>query len=169
MRISSARNCGHPTVAGRLPGLLAVCLENGDGDGQPVYLNMSAAGSARRSRELMQLAAGSEINSFVIDIQDAAGRVSHRSQVPLTNEIGATVRATISDLHQLLTELEARRIYPIVRIVVVKDPRPRWSARAFPASSPTAGRRSCVLQSEWAGCRMSSTMRHRRDPRYQCR
>ena len=87
-----------------------------------IYLNMSAAGSARRSRELMQLAAGSEINSFVIDIKDAAGRVSHRSQVPLANEIGATARATISDLHQLLRELEARRIYPIARIVVVKDP-----------------------------------------------
>ncbi|MCE2455842.1 MAG: hypothetical protein J4G12_08535 [Gemmatimonadetes bacterium] len=89
--------------------------------------------------------------------------------MPLANESGATARATISDLHQLLMELEARRIYPIARIVVVKDPRPRWSVRAFPASSPMAGRRSCVLQSEWAGCRTSSIMRHRRDPRYQCR
>ena len=34
----TARNRGHPTVPGKLPGLSAVCLEDGDGDGRPVTL-----------------------------------------------------------------------------------------------------------------------------------
>ena len=36
--LGTARNCGHPTVAGKLPGLLAVCLDDGDDDGRPVTL-----------------------------------------------------------------------------------------------------------------------------------
>ena len=36
--LGTARNCGHPTVAGKLPGPLAVCLDDGDDDGRPVTL-----------------------------------------------------------------------------------------------------------------------------------
>lgn len=86
-----------------------------------LYVNAPNAGSSRRMRELIGLALRTEVNSLVIDIKDVSGYVSHRSNVPLAKEIGATDRASISDLLGLLRRLEALKIYPIARIVVVKD------------------------------------------------
>ena len=67
-----------------------------------LYINASTAGSTRRMRDLVGLALRSEVNAFVIDIKDVTGYISHRSQVPLAKEIGATSRAPISNLLGLL-------------------------------------------------------------------
>lgn len=87
-----------------------------------IYLNAWAAGSAGRSAALMELAARTELNTFVIDIKDASGYVSHPTQVPLAHEVGATEEVRIRDLPGLLERLEQAGIYPIARIVIVKDP-----------------------------------------------
>jgi hypothetical protein len=87
-----------------------------------IYLNAWAAGSTRRVGELLALARRTEINTFVIDIKDATGYVSHRSRVPLAREIGATGEIRIRDLPGLLHRLHDAGIYPIARIVIVKDP-----------------------------------------------
>ena len=87
-----------------------------------IYLNAWAAGSATRMEALLDLARRTEINTFVIDIKDATGYVSHRSDLPLAREIGATGEIRIRDLPGLLARLEAEGIYPIARIVIVKDP-----------------------------------------------
>jgi hypothetical protein len=87
-----------------------------------IYLNAWAAGSTTRVEALLELARRTEINSFVIDIKDATGYVSHRSQLPLAEEIGATGEIRIRDLPGLLARLEEEGIYPIARIVIVKDP-----------------------------------------------
>jgi hypothetical protein len=87
-----------------------------------IYLNAWTAGSSRRRRELLALARRTEINTFVIDIKDASGYVSHASEVPLAQEVGATFDRRIRDLPGLLRVLEKEGIYPIARIVVAKDP-----------------------------------------------
>jgi len=87
-----------------------------------IYLNAWTAGSATRRGRLIELARRTELNTFVIDIKDASGYVSHDSQVPLTREVGATGERRIRDLDGLLNELAAAGIYPIARIVVAKDP-----------------------------------------------
>jgi len=87
-----------------------------------LYLNAWAAGSRRRVEELLELARRTEINTFVVDIKDATGYVSHRTAVPLAHDIGATGEIRIRDLGGLITRLHAEGIYPIARIVVVKDP-----------------------------------------------
>ena len=87
-----------------------------------IYLNAWAAGSKRRMTALLELARRTEINTFVIDIKDASGYVSHRSQVPLAQEIGATGDLRVGDLPGLLRRLRDEGIYPIARIVIVKDP-----------------------------------------------
>ncbi len=87
-----------------------------------IYLNAWAAGSTTRVEALLDLARRTEINTFVIDIKDATGYVSHRSQLPLAQEIGATGEIRIRDLPGLLARLEEEGIYPIARIVIVKDP-----------------------------------------------
>ncbi|MDH5588796.1 MAG: alpha/beta hydrolase [Gemmatimonadota bacterium] len=87
-----------------------------------IYLNAWAAGSARRSEQLIELARRTEVNAFVIDIKDASGYVSHRTDVPLAKEVGATGEIRIRDLPGLLRRLADEGIYPIARIVIVKDP-----------------------------------------------
>lgn len=87
-----------------------------------IYLNAWASGSSRRVDALVDLAKRTEINAFVIDIKDATGYVSHRSALPDVERIGAGGEIRIRDLPGLLRRLEAEGIYPIARIVIVKDP-----------------------------------------------
>ena len=87
-----------------------------------LYVNAWAAGSNIRMTQVLDLARRTEINSLVIDIKDATGFLSHSTEVALAHEIGATEEPRIRDLPALLDRLEAEGIYPIARIVVVKDP-----------------------------------------------
>jgi hypothetical protein len=87
-----------------------------------LYVNAWAAGSRNRMAELLEIAERTEVNAFVIDIKDASGYVSHHTELPMASEIGSSEEIRIRDLPGLLDRLEAARIYPIARIVVVKDP-----------------------------------------------
>lgn len=87
-----------------------------------LYINAWAAGTSSRMDELIEIARETEINSFVIDIKDATGYLSHTTSIPMAREIGADGQRRIADLPALLDRLEAEGIYPVARIVVVKDP-----------------------------------------------
>ena len=87
-----------------------------------LYVSAWAAGSSRRMDELIQIAATTEVNALVIDIKDATGFISHRTDVALAREIGADGEIRIRDLPGLLDRLDEAGVYPIARIVVVKDP-----------------------------------------------
>jgi hypothetical protein len=87
-----------------------------------IYANAWASGSQARMDELFGVAARTEVNAIVVDIKDATGYLSHRTEVPLAHEIGATDEIRISNLPALLDRFEAEGIYPIARIVIVKDP-----------------------------------------------
>jgi hypothetical protein len=88
-----------------------------------LYVNRWAA-LGNRMRQLIDVAKTTEINSFVIDVKDDRGYVLYRSRVPLAREIGADTVMPMSQtrLRALLDTLRAHDIYPIARIVVVKDP-----------------------------------------------
>jgi len=87
---------------------------------------------------LLAMVEGTEVNSFVIDLKDATGYVSHRSSVPTVAEIGADKDRRIGNLHTLLWRMKEAGIYPIARIVIMKDPK---LSDAFPdmAVQDTAG------------------------------
>jgi len=87
-----------------------------------IYLNAWSAGSRRRLAALLALADSTEINTFVVDVKDATGYVSHRSRVPEAVAAGATGERRIGDMPGLLGRLAAAQVYPVARIVVVKDP-----------------------------------------------
>ena len=87
-----------------------------------LYVNAWAAGSQRRMTAILDIARRTEINSFVIDIKDATGFISHQTEVELAHAIGATEEVRIGSLPALLDRLEEEGVYPIARIVVVKDP-----------------------------------------------
>ena len=86
-----------------------------------IYLNGWAAGSRLRSQNLIDLAKRTELNTFVIDLKDATGYVSHPTQVMFAREVGADQEIRIRDLVGLLERLHEADIYPIARIVIVKD------------------------------------------------
>ena len=87
-----------------------------------IYLNAWAAGSAARSQALIDLATRTEVNTFVIDLKDASGYVSYATEVMMAREVGADQEIRIRDLVGLLERLQEAGIYPIARIVMVKDP-----------------------------------------------
>ena len=103
-----------------------------------IYVNSWSAGSRRRMDDLIDLAGRTEVNTFVIDIKDATGYVSHSTAVPLAREIGATGSLRIPSLARLLGRLEEAEIYPVARIVIVKDP-VLAAARPEMAVQDTAG------------------------------
>ncbi len=103
-----------------------------------LYVNAWSAGARGRMTELLNLATRTEINAFVIDIKDASGYVSHATAVPLAREAGATEEIRIPNLPDLLARLDSAGIYPIARIVIVKDPL-MSAARPDLAVQDTAG------------------------------
>lgn len=86
-----------------------------------IYLTAWSAGSAARSEALIDLAGETELNTFVIDIKDASGFVSHRTGVEMARDLGADGEIRIGDLPGLLRRLKEADIYPVARIVVFKD------------------------------------------------
>ena len=99
-----------------------------------IYLNAWAAGSSTRSQALIDLASRTEVNTFVIDLKDASGYVSYPTEVMTAREAGADQEIRIRDLVGLLERLQTAGIYPIARIVMVKDPlliraRPDWAVQ----------------------------------------
>ena len=99
-----------------------------------IYVNAWAAGSTTRFQALVDLATRTEVNTFVIDLKDASGYVSYATSVMTAREVGADQEIRIRDLVGLLKRLQKEGIYPIARIVVVKDPlliraRPEWAVQ----------------------------------------
>ena len=99
-----------------------------------LYVSAWAAGSSMRSQGLIGLATRTEINTFVIDLKDASGYVSYPTGVMTAREAGADQEIRIRDLVGLLERLQDAGIYPIARIVIVKDPllirsKPEWAVQ----------------------------------------
>ncbi|NUO64024.1 MAG: GTP-binding protein [Gemmatimonadaceae bacterium] len=88
-----------------------------------LYVNRWAA-LGGRMWELVDLAKRTEVNALVIDVKDDRGLVLYRSRVPLAREIGADTTQPMRHerLRAVLDTMRAHGIYPIARIVVVKDP-----------------------------------------------
>jgi hypothetical protein len=93
--------------------------------------------------DLIGVAKRTEVNALVIDVKDDRGYVLYRSRVPLAREIGAdTVAPMRADrMRAVLDTMRAHGIYPIARIVVVKDPllaskRSEWSIKRASNGQP---------------------------------
>ncbi|MEJ7813423.1 MAG: putative glycoside hydrolase, partial [Gemmatimonadaceae bacterium] len=88
-----------------------------------LYVNRWAA-LGQRMWQLLDLAKTTEVNALVIDVKDDRGYVLYRSRVPLAREIGAdTVMPMRAErVRAMLDSLRTHGVYPIARIVVVKDP-----------------------------------------------
>ncbi|MFL5561969.1 MAG: putative glycoside hydrolase [Gemmatimonadaceae bacterium] len=88
-----------------------------------LYVNRWAA-LGDRMWQLISVAKSTEVNALVIDVKDDRGLVLYRSRVALARQIGAdTVMPMRAErVRAVLDTMRANGIYPIARIVVVKDP-----------------------------------------------
>ena len=88
-----------------------------------LYLNRWAS-LGEKMWKLIDVAKATEVNALVLDVKDDRGFVLYRSGVPLAREIGADTNMPMrpARLRAVLDTMRAHGIYPIARIVVVKDP-----------------------------------------------
>ncbi len=71
--------------------------------------------------EMLALIDETEANAMVIDVKETDGQLFWATDLPAAVEAGATQRAPLFDLADLLPELKARGIYTIARMVSMKD------------------------------------------------
>jgi hypothetical protein len=92
-----------------------------------LYVNRWAA-IGQKIHKLIDVAKRTEVNALVIDVKDDRGYLLYPSRVPLAREIGADAQnseimpMSHKRLRAILDTMRAHDIYPIARIVVVKDP-----------------------------------------------
>ena len=90
-------------------------------ENKAIYLTGYSAGWKARREELVDLIEKTELNSIVIDIKDATGRIFFDTNIPLAEKIGSE-DIRIPDLAEWVKELKEKGIYTIARIVVFQDP-----------------------------------------------
>jgi hypothetical protein len=100
-----------------------------------LYVNRWAS-LGQRMNQLIDVAKTTEVNSLVLDVKDDRGFVLYKSRVPLAAAIGADTNSIMTQrkLRSILDTMVANGIYPIARVVVVKDPllaaaRPDWAIK----------------------------------------
>lgn len=125
-----------PAAAAGAPPRAAAAPEAAPRDTSPVWAPMATPDTVRglyvnrwaslgeRMWQLIDVAKRTEVNALVLDVKDDRGFVLYRSGVPLAREIGADTNMPMrpARLRAILDTMRAHGIYPIARIVVVKDP-----------------------------------------------
>jgi len=96
-----------------------------------IYISGPMAGSTELFRNILDSAAGTEINTVVIDFKDDQGRIACPVDSPVASEIGAC-RPYVQDMKGLIASLKERGLYVIARVVAFRDPwlaekKPEWS------------------------------------------
>lgn len=96
-----------------------------------IYISGPMAGSTELFQNILDSAAGTEINTVVIDFKDDQGRITCPVDSPVASEIGAC-RPYVQDMKGLIASLKERGLYVIARVVAFRDPwlaekKPEWS------------------------------------------
>ena len=96
-----------------------------------IYISGPMAGSTELFQNILDSAAGTEINTVVIDFKDDQGRITSPVDSPVASEIGAC-RPYVQDMKELIASLKERGLYVIARVVAFRDPwlaekKPEWS------------------------------------------
>ena len=96
-----------------------------------IYISGPMAGSTELFQNILDSAAGTEINTVVIDFKDDQGRITCPVDSPVASEIGAC-RPYVQEMKGLIASLKERGLYVIARVVAFRDPwlaekKPEWS------------------------------------------
>ncbi len=85
-----------------------------------IYISGPMAGSTELFQNILDSAAGTEINTVVIDFKDDFGRVVCETESPLIKQLGST-KVYIEDMAGLMKKLKEHHIYAIARIPAFRD------------------------------------------------
>lgn len=85
-----------------------------------LYITFGFLSRPQRVRELIDLVDRSSLNAIVVDVKGDTGWLAYPSQVPLAQEIGASIAGWMS-LDELISLARERGIYTIARLVIFKD------------------------------------------------
>jgi len=88
-----------------------------------LYVSFWAAGSKKYMRQILELARTTEINTVIIDVKNAYGDLSYKTDVKLAKQVGAHKSRTIVDIDKFIKNLKDEGLYTIARIAVFKDDR----------------------------------------------
>lgn len=96
-----------------------------------LYMSSWIAGVSTKRSRLVDIIDKTELNSVVIDIKDATGRVAFKTDDKLINDLGSTENR-VKDMPAFIESLHKKNIYVIGRISVFQDPymtlkKPEWA------------------------------------------
>lgn len=96
-----------------------------------LYMSSWIAGVPSKRSRLVDIVDKTELNSVVIDIKDATGRVSFKTDDPFINELGS-VENRVRDMATFIEDLHKKNIYVIGRVSVFQDSyltakKPEWA------------------------------------------
>ncbi len=92
-----------------------------------LFVSPNTSRSRERLESLFELGRTTEINALVIDVKGEDGRIRYASDVPWAREAGAVDPGKIMDMEAFLDRMESEGLYPIARIVIVKDEVLSWA------------------------------------------
>lgn len=98
-----------------------------------LYMSSWVAATPSFRAKLVNLIDTTELNTVVLDIKDATGKISFLTHDASLTELGSTEKR-ISDIDQFIADLHAKGVYVIGRIAVFQDPfitehKPEWAIK----------------------------------------
>ncbi len=116
--LSSPRDYQQQEMVNTLPYPPSLRVEKPDVKG--IHVTSWIAGDRRYFPDLIKLVDETELNTIVIDLKEADGRVAYDADVPLARSSGA-IQKRIRNLDGIIGECKSHNIYKIARIVLFKD------------------------------------------------
>lgn len=98
-----------------------------------LYMSSWVGGTPSIRAKLVDIADTTEINTILLDIKDATGKVAFLTHDPYLTDLGSP-EARIRDIDEFIASMHAKGIYVIGRIAVFQDPfmtkeKPEWAIK----------------------------------------
>jgi len=90
------------------------------GNQKGVYMTGYSIGVKSKREQIYDLIENTELNSIVFNVKDDGGYINYDTDIDFA--IKNKTKNVLYDINQVISEMHARNIYAIARIVVFKDP-----------------------------------------------
>ncbi len=96
------------------------------------YVTGNSAGLTERFNGFIEMIDTTELNAMVIDVKNDHGLMTYPSEIEIVKELMKDHFEPVRDIKGLIKRLEHKKVYPIARIVVFRDPYlpefyPQWA------------------------------------------
>lgn len=85
-----------------------------------IHVTSWVAGDPRYFPDIIRLIDETELNTIVIDLKEADGRIAYEADIPLAKSAGS-IQRRIRNLDSIIEKCKRHNIYKIARIVLFKD------------------------------------------------